>query len=67
MAIEITYTNSSGLEGKAIINNPNSIHHTWYSSKRNIFGKFEKHEVTFLGAFLNKLKKDCKVKTMVQK
>ena len=64
--VEITYINQSGFECQAVINNPTAIHHTWYSSKRNIFGKFEKHEVTFLGAFLAKLK-DCKIKKMVQK
>ena len=64
--VEITYINEGGLEGKAVIDNPTAIHHTWYSSKRNSIGKYEKHEVTYLGLFLSKLK-GCKIVKMVQK
>ena len=60
MKAEIIYINECGLKGKATINNPDSIHHVWWSGKKNFVGKYEKHEVTVLQAFMKKLK-NCKV------
>ena len=56
---KITYINESGYKCQAIIEDPLKIHHVWYSSKRNSFGKFDKHEVTVFDAFWSKLK-NCK-------
>ena len=65
MKAKISYTNESGFTCTAVIEEPNRIHHTWYSSKRNSFGKFDSHEVTYLGAFLAKLKKCKDIKVVV--
>lgn len=55
--VEIEYTRPDGVVCNCTINQPWRIHHTWYSSKRNALGKFEKHPVTYLAAFLALLKK----------
>lgn len=61
---KITYINEGGYKCSAFIENPNRVDHTWYSSKRNILGKFEKHEVTIFSEFMNKLK-NCKILEVV--
>lgn len=60
--VTIDYINEAGCPWQIEINNPGKIHHTWYSSKRNILGVYEKHEVTMFGAVMAKLKKCTKVK-----
>lgn len=57
--VKITYINEGGYKCQAIVEDPLKIHHIWYSSKRNLFGKFDRHEVTIFAAYLNKLK-NCK-------
>ena len=54
--IEVTYINPNGFKCRAIIKNPSQIHHSWYSSKRNIAGVYEEHKVSVICAFLRKLK-----------
>lgn len=62
----ITYVNQSGMPCTAEISKPHKIHHTWYSSKRNIYGVYEKHEVTVIQAFLRKLKGCSKIEMRVK-
>lgn len=56
---KITYINEGGYKSQAIIDDPLRVHHIWYSSRRNLLGKFDRHEVTVLDAYLSKLK-NCK-------
>lgn len=56
MVAEINYKNEQGHECSAVIHDCGAIHHTWYSSKRNSLGKFDRHDVTIFGAFMSKLK-----------
>ncbi len=56
--IKITYTNEQGFECNATLTEPFSIHHCWYSSKRDsTTGKYTKHEVTVFKSFMTHLKK----------
>lgn len=64
MIAEFRYKNEGGLESFLLIHNCESIHHVWYSGRRNKAGRYEKHEVTNFKYALNKLKlcKDLTVK-----
>lgn len=55
----ITYINSSGFLCEARIDKPDEIVSTYYKSKRNSQGKYEKVEITAMQAFLRKLN-DCR-------
>ena len=65
MVAELTYVNEQGLKCFCKLNNPNEVHHSWWSSKRNLMGKYDKHEVTVLGYFLSKIKNCTEVKVKV--
>ena len=62
----ITYINEAGLPGEVIIKGPGEIDHIWYSHKRNIMGKFDKHEVTRFGTIMAKLKNCTRVKVVFE-
>lgn len=64
--VTIKYINEGGFECLAIIKQPDRISHVWYSSKRNILGKYDRNEVTVFGAFMSKLKKGCKLISVIQ-
>lgn len=66
MRVTITYLNEGGFECKATIEDPMAIHHTWYSSKKNAIGKYDKHEVTVFGQFMNLLKNCSKVRVVAE-
>lgn len=63
--VKISYLNEGGFRCEAVIKKPNYIDHTWYSSKRNSMGQWDKHPVTVVGAFLAKLK-NCKLISLEQ-
>ena len=56
MVAEIKYINEDGLECSAVLLDADRIDHIWWSSKKNLFGKYEKHEVTVFQAFLDKIR-----------
>lgn len=58
----IKYVNSEGHQGEAKIDRPDEIVSSYYKSKRNSEGKYEKVEVTAMQAFLKKLKGCLKIK-----
>lgn len=66
MKVIVDYLNGSGLEGHIELENPNDFHHSWYSGRRNHLGKYERHDVTYMGALMKRLKK-CKIIKMEYK
>lgn len=66
MVAEFEYVNENGLRCFATLVNAGDTHHCWWSSRRNIMGKYEKHEVTVFEAFLRKLKNCTKVRVKVR-
>ena len=65
MVVEFEYVNESGYKCSAKVMNADEVHHSWWSSRRNCLGKYEKHEVTVFKAFLDKLSKCTSVKVKV--
>lgn len=60
--ITIEYINESGRECSAQILDPLETDHYYYASKRNIFGKYERVNITRLSMFLKLLKGCSKIK-----
>ena len=65
MIAEFTYINESGNQCSAVLNDADKVDHSWWSSKRNCRGKYEKHEVTVFSAFMKLLKGCTNVKVKV--
>lgn len=53
--LKITYYNEHGYECECVLKNPDAVDHSWWSHNRGIDGKFVKHDITCLSAFLSKI------------
>ena len=65
MVAEFSYINEGGYNCSAVIRDAERVDHYWWSSRRNQYGKYDKHEVTVFKAFLDKLKNCTCVKVKV--
>ena len=58
--IKISWVNECGLPGEAILEKPDEVLYSWWSSKK-VLGKYVKTEVTAFSALISKLKGCTKI------